>query len=442
MTLSIINRILAANKGVGLRNRLVRGAIGVGSLKLISLPLSLSLSVLLARALGPEGFGRYSFIISVIAIISLPLDKGMQQFITREVATYYYDEKWNLFKGLIFWSHQRVLLGSLLLTIIFGSLAIYHARWMVDDRWTLMIVSLFLLPFLGLNALRSACLRGLSFVVYAQLPELIIKPGFQLIFVIFLLEIGLLNPATAIFGQAMSVCCAFIIGAFLLRRRKPPQLLTATPEYKNKNWTRAWIPFTLLMAASMFNNQVSILFLGWFGTDVQVAALRVADQGAHLVMLSLAIVNLVIAPHITNAYKLDNKQRIQQLSRKSARVAFWVALPIAIPLIFFGEPIVELIFGVEYIELSVAPLAILTAAQLINVSFGSVGLFLSMSGFERDTLVGQIVALIFNALFAIILIPRMGAEGAAYAAALGLIIWNCILAIKVYQRLKVRPGII
>jgi O-antigen/teichoic acid export membrane protein len=68
-------------------------------------------------------------------------------------------------------------------------------------------------------------------------------------------------------------------------------------------------------------------------------------------------------------------------------------------------------------------------------------MFLVMSGFERDTLFGQLVALACNALAAIILIPRFGAEGAAYAAALGLLTWNFILAVKFVQRLKLRPSI-
>jgi O-antigen/teichoic acid export membrane protein len=83
---------------------------------------------------------------------------------------------------------------------------------------------------------------------------------------------------------------------------------------------------------------------------------------------------------------------------------------------------------------------ILAAAQLINVSFGSVGLFLIMSGFERDTLKGQIIALIANALAAVILIPVMGVIGASLAIATGLVVWNVVLAIKFSQRLHFRPS--
>lgn len=437
---AFIHRILSTGSGSGLRAQLVRGAMGVGGLKLISLPLNLAVSVLLARALRPEGFGQYAFIMSVVTVLSLPLDQGMRQLITREVASYHHKENWALFRGLVRWAHKWVLLGSLMISAILGLLAFYHATWEVNDRWTLLLLGLILLPFLALNALRGANLLGLGYVIYAQIPELLVRPGFHLATAAFLLGLGLLNPSTAILSQVIGVGCAFLLGAYLLRRRRPPQLKTAAPAYRNTEWARAWVPFTLLVAASLLNNQIGILLLGWLGTDTQVAAMRVADRGAQLVALSLGIVNLVIAPHITRAYQEANQQRLQQLSRQSARAALAVALPFAVPLILFGTPIVGFIFGVEYVEIAVVPLAILATAQLINVIVGSVGMFLMMSGFERDTLIGQVMALVINVIAAIVLIPRYGAEGAACAAAIGLLTWNTVLAIKFIQRLGLRPS--
>jgi hypothetical protein len=54
---SLIQKVFSGSKGQGLRAQLLRGAFGVGALKILSLPLTLVASVLLARGLGPEGFG-------------------------------------------------------------------------------------------------------------------------------------------------------------------------------------------------------------------------------------------------------------------------------------------------------------------------------------------------------------------------------------------------
>jgi O-antigen/teichoic acid export membrane protein len=67
-------------------------------------------------------------------------------------------------------------------------------------------------------------------------------------------------------------------------------------------------------------------------------------------------------------------------------------------------------------------------------------MYLAMSGFERDVLLGHATALSINAGAAFFLIPQFGADGAAYAAATGLVVWNVILGVKFMRRLNIRPG--
>ena len=440
MMTSIAERLFNSGRGSGLRAQIIRGATGVGSLKLLSLSLMLGTSILLARALGPEGFGQYAFITSLLMVVALPLDQGMRNLITREVASYDHQNQWPLFRGLLHRAHQWVLLGAALIIFVLGGIAVFRAEWRLDDRWTLLLLGLVMLPFLGLNALRGATLAGLGNVVKAQVPELLVRPGMHLAIAALLLAGGQLNPASAIISQTAAAAIAFAVGILLLRKHWPTQAQGVTRAYRDRAWASAWAPFTLLAAAGMLNSQIGILLLGWLGTDAQVAALRIADRGAQIVAMSLMVVNLVIAPHITRAYRDGDQRRLQRLCTQSARAALAVALPIALPLILFSEPIIDYVFGTEYVTLSSTPLIILAAAQVVNVAFGSVGMFLTMSGHEKDTLTGQTAALFLNVLAALILIPALGAEGAAYAAAIGLVTWNIILSVRLIQRLGLRPS--
>jgi O-antigen/teichoic acid export membrane protein len=324
-----------------------------------------------------------------------------------------------------------------------GAIAMVAARsasWAVDDRWTLLLLATLLLPLLGLNALRSAIIRGLRNVFYAQLPEMSAHPGLHLVIIVGLLALGLLNPATALVSQILATGLAFALGAWLLWRLKPAELGHAKPEYSHREWGGALLPFTLLAAVATLNGQIGILALGWLGTDEDIAALRVAMSGAMLVMLSLSIVNMVIGPHITRAHRDNDMPQLQRLSRQSARAALAVGLPFALLLIFLGGPIVELLYGPDYRNTATLPLAILALGQLMNVAFGSVGLFLSMCGYEQDTLAGQIIALLVNAIAAVFLIPPFGAVGAALSVAIGLANWNIVLAVRFVQRLGFRPS--
>lgn len=439
MNATVIQRLLAAGRGDGLRAQLIREAMGVGGLKLFSLPLTLVISILLARVLEPSGYGQYVFVMAVIAMLALPIGPGIGQLVTREVARFHHAEDWSLFRGLLRRAHQWVSLGSVVIMSGIALIAVQNATWAVDDRWTLLLIASLTLPLLGLNALRSSTLRGLRRVFEAQLPELLIRPVSHLVFASMLLLIGVLNPATALVSQIVATTLAFLLGEWLLSRYRPPQVKTADPDYRLSEWGRALLPFTLLAAVSTLNAQIGILALGWLGTVEDVAALHVAQSGAMLVMLSLTIVNLVIGPYITRAHRDADRARLQQLSRQSARAAFLVSLPIAVPLIIFGGPIIQFAYGEVYAETATWPLAILVLGQLVNVAFGSVGMFLTMSGYERDTLTGHIIALMVNGAAAVVLIPLLGAIGAAIAVSIGLLTWNVVLAIKFVQRLHLRP---
>lgn len=428
--------------GSGLRAQLVRGAMGAGGLKLLSLPLTLLVSVLFARTLGPEGFGQYAFIITLTSVLSIPVGGSMVQLMTRETASLHHEENWGLLRGLLRWGHRWVLLGSVLIGGALAAIATSQATWQINDRWTMLIIAVFALPFIGLNALRAGMLAGLRRVVVAQLPELMVRPGVQLVVAGIILLYGVFNPATAILSYVVATLLAFLVGAALLNRAKPLEIKTGVACENSRDWLSAWLPFSLLVATSTLNAQIGILLLGWLGSNAEVAALQVADRGALLVVLSLSIVNMVIGPYITRAYREGDFTQLQLLSRQSARLALMIATPIAFCLIVFAAPIINIAFGVEYVNIATTPLIILSVAQLVNVAFGSVGKLLTMSGYERDSLYGQFVSLLVNVITAVLLIPELGAVGAAYAAAIGLITWNILLAIKVKSRLGLRPPLL
>lgn len=116
-----------------------------------------------------------------------------------------------------------------------------------------------------------------------------------------------------------------------------------------------------------------------------------------------------------------------------------IALPIGLVLVYFGKPLIRLAFGEEFTIVSFVPLVLLVGGQLVNVFFGSVGQLLSMSGHEKDTLTGQIVALVVNVIACATLIPFYGVVGAALGVSISIIFWNIILGVLVFKKLKIWP---
>jgi len=435
-------QIADLRRGQGLRAQLVRGVLGVGGIKLLSLPLTFGASILLARGLGPLGYGQYVFVLTLLTTLALPVGPGLGQLVTREVAKYKHGAEWSMFRGLLNRANCWVLSGSLVYIVVIITLAGSYAHWETHDRWSLLALAAFLVPFLGFNSIRGNTLRGLKHVILAQLPDLVLKPAVHLIIASILLLAGMLNPLTVMGGQLAATGAAFLVGSVLLARRIPKQVKTTAPEYQDSLWLRAILPFTLLAAVGSLNSQIGILLLGWLGSPEEVAVMQICMSSSSLVVFCLALINMVISPHIISSYKDGNKERLRKISRYSSRIALMAALPLGIPLILFGAPIIKFVYGNEYADSAALPLAILTAGQVFNVACGSVGQFLTMSGFEKDTLFAQISALLANVIMAIVLIPKYGSLGAASAVAAGLVIWNILLVVLFKKRLGFMPTVL
>jgi len=429
-------------RSMKLRQQLIKSFMGVGSMHLLSIPVTLLTSIILARTLGPDAFGQYVFVLSLLALLALPAVGGLPQLLTREVASFSHTGQWSLYRGVVRTAHVWVLLVAAVVVVGY-LLAGPVGGWIPQQgKWALLGIVILLVPLQGLNAVRNGTIKGLGFPAMAEMPTQAIQPLLLLATVTVLATLGTLTATQALWAQVGVATLTFAIASVLFFRVRPAAAHDHVPEYHNRTWLLALLPFTLIALVGTFNAQIGIVLLGTLGTDVAVGALRVAERGAQFVFLPLALVNMVISPHIVRAWRDGNTEHLQKLSRQSARGAFLLALPIGLVLLIFGQPILRIAFGEVYMESSYLPMVILVAGQLFNVALGSVGILLVMSGHERITLMGQLAGLVATAVAALVLIPLYHAIGAAVAISLGLVVWNIFLGVAVARTLKIRPGVL
>lgn len=430
--------VTGGNVAQSFKNILARSAKGVGGLKVVSLGLGFLTSILVARALGPDGYGQYALVTTIISLLALPLYAGMPSLLVREVARLSMDRDWALLIGLRRRASQLIWTGTGL--IVLGVFLVWsHKTYPRDSSmiW-LLLMSTPLAPLMAFNKTRSAVLRGFKKVVMSQLPETIVQPMVHVLLLAGLVWFSMLTVETALFSLMIGIFVAFLVGHYFLRRELVGRVIKAPPKYQTREWLVSLTPFTAIAAIFILNNQVSTVLLGWLSEPREVGYFRVADRVAQLVVFSLSIVNLISAPHMAEAAKSGNYLQLEEIARHSVRLSLLISLPLALILIVFGRSIIGLSFGDEFRDPVWLPLVILCIAQLCNVFFGSVGTLLNMSGHERDTLVGVVLGLAVNTVMASFLIPAHGVNGAAMGAATGILVWNIYLAYCVKKRLRIR----
>lgn len=404
-------------------------------LKILNVLFNLSISLFLARSLGPDEYGVYVFVLSVITLLGIPIHFGVPNLLIREVARYHLQHEWGKLKGIIKFSNIFCVITTSIV-LIFSIVYINLFYENTNNSSFVFYSGLIVLPLIGMNRLREAVLQGLRYVVIAQIPEKIIQPLFFLITIFIFRYYIELSALISMILYAFAALFSFLIGVLLLLKKIPKESYKYQSVYCKNQWFKSIIPLALISGLNVICCQTDIFMLGIFLSSDQVALYRVAFSGAALVIFTLTAGNAVISPYFSRFHNSNDIDKLQSLALKSARVNFIIALPIVFVLIVFGETLLSLLYGHIYIK-SYTTMCILSISQLVNVSTGSVSVILTMTGHEKVTLYASIISTLINVLLNYFFIQIYGIEGAACATGISIIFSNICLAYILWKKTSV-----
>lgn len=400
------------------------------------------IGIILARYLGPEMFGEYAYMLAWVSLASSFLIAGFSRLLVRDIAAYKHNQQYGLIQGI-------VSVAAIVVTLVFALLAVavllanlsgQMQKWDVE----IILAGLLSLLFLSWTVLCQSATRGLGHVLVGQLSNKIIKPAVQLLLLTFLV-LGLysesLTAKTALYAFTIAAFFGLLFAVFILqkKRRKHDSL---RKEYDFRRWYSSFWRMSLLGWMGALNLQLSVILLGLLGGETDVARYKVAAQIALLMPFGLKVMNSIQMPILSNAYSSGDKVELQRLAGRSCTISFFTAFPILLIAIFFGEELILKVFGSGYQNAGMI-LLLLSLGQLVNVSAGSSGLLMLVSRNEQTVMITQAAVLLMNSVLCIILIPRMGAMGAAIAATASLSLRNIYLVFSIYRSMGIvsLPGL-
>lgn len=423
-------RLSGLARGEGLGATLVRATVGSAGLRLGATLLSFLVGVILARELGPSGYGVYALVISTTALLTVPTEFGLPSLVTREVAAAQAREDWGRIRGILRWANTVVavtsaaLLGAVLTFLLVRSAGDGDGASYAGT----LVWGVLLIPLVALGNLRGATLRGLRQVVRGQLPELLLRPG---VFVLLLAGATLvlgrsLDPAGAMVLNVAATATAFLIGAVMLLRAIPEQCRGVASVTTPRAWAASAFPLALTEGARYMQTHLLVLVVGWLATESDVGRFRVAAQTAILVALPVSLLNVVVAPFLSRLHSQGDRARLQQVVGYAAAAMFGGALLIFAGFAVLGGPILRASFGAGF-GAAYGALVILCFGQLMSASLGPNATLLNMTGNERAVTRAFVLSLVLSASLSLALIPGLGIEGAAVASTAGLLGWNVAL---------------
>ena len=395
--------------------------ISVGLAKAISLPLGFVTSVLLARFMGPEVFGSYVFAFTVLSLLALPAGSSLGQFVMREVARAADGNDDALLKGFIFRCWQWIGVTSILILLCIVLVTSVSGRHLI-------LAGCLIIPLMAAVTLVSETLRGRGLLSFSQWPDLVLRPFLFLGLVAIIRSVGLISPEAALWAYSLALFATLLAMQWILVKRVTSGLKAGPRAYDDAAWAKAIPWFFFISVTSALLSQLPIVITGMLGLPpAQISALQLALSFSLLVGIPMVVVNLVMGPELAQLLIKKNKSDALRLSSRMTQIGLLLSLPLCIVIGFYPDQIVSAVYGVDFVYASSA-IVLLALSSLLNTAFGPISYLLTLSGYERQALTGQVIGLLLMVLVVLLMATKYGAVGSVFGVFIGTFVRNIVLS--------------
>ncbi|MGH8183987.1 MAG: lipopolysaccharide biosynthesis protein [Rhodanobacteraceae bacterium] len=417
-----------------------RGASGAFMVSIAGTGLGLLANLVMARLIGRAEYGIYALMFSWVSVLMMVAQAGQDISIIRFLPGYIQDKAWGKVRGLRIGVGLFVLATSLCVAIV-GCVVVHGVGTAHSADWRdTFYIGFAMLPILTQLQQSSAMHRAFKRPVITGLYSTMLRP----IVLLILLGIAALTLARRDAPMvAVCVACAALVSLLAsgthLTRAWPVEGRGARPRYEARRWISVGGQLSLLSIIIVGGARLDVMLLGAIMGTVDVGPYYAALKMAGFALFASQAVNVVLAPMIAERYDAGDMRGLQSVAVQGARIALTGALAVALFCAVAGKWVLGL-FGHGF-DMAYVPLLILLLGYCISTCFGEVGFMLSMTKYQKQASLFVLVGIIANCIAAVLLVPRLGATGAAIGAALSLVIWRGLAWRFVTTRLGVEPSV-
>jgi O-antigen/teichoic acid export membrane protein len=421
-------------------SRVARGGVAAFFVYGAGTGLTYCSQLVIARIVGVDTYGVYAYVFAWMVVLAYFSTLGFDVGLLRFVPAYEADRAWPLLQGVIQYAQRRAAFVGL--SVIFIGICVVNAWTSSPELRSTFLAGFALVPILALVRIRCSAVRAFGGVVSALVPDRVVRDG-TLIGLLAIASLGLgwnLNAPFVMVATLMSAALGLVCAGLAMRRRRPRANDDILPAYDAAAWRRAAIPLVILGATEALMNRTGVILLGWIADTKNAGIYSLAFNIALVVTLPRIAVNTLFAPVISDLYARSDKETMQVLITRAASWTFSAGICIAAALFVLAEPLLAW-FGAGY-EAGVPALRILLISQVMAASAGSQLYVMTMTGHERSAAVLLVCCSIVNAGASAVLIGMFGLTGAAIGTAVSLVVWNVAMALFLWRRLNLLPGVL
>jgi len=362
-----------------------------------------ALIVYAARTLGVEGYGVFAYALGLAGFFAIFSDIGISGLLIRDFSV-----EGKITPKLL----STFLYIKLFLIGVSVSLVLYVAPLFTNIPEALPLISVIaiLMAFDGLKDFIIAVIRSKEKMEQEASVDILTN--------LATLAFGVLALLT--FKSSLSLAVAYTIGSgfgltlsiFFLRKN-----LVRIWSYFDKKLAKrilmdAW-PFALMGLLGTIMASTDILMLGWLRDAKDVGLYSAAIKPVQTIYTISGILAVVTFPKIS-AFAKNNVKQVRGLLEKTVGILLLVGLPIIAGGITLSKEIITTIYGVGYLDSTLA-FQILLATILAVFPMAIISNLILAYNKQRNFITPLALAAAGNVILNIALIPIYGIVGAAIA---------------------------
>lgn len=366
--------------------------------------LALLLVIYLARELGSEIFGFYSFIVAFVTLFSLFADFGLDTLFVRDVAK---DKKlMNHYFSNIFGMKILLSIFSYFLVICIASFIGYPDQ--VINLLMILSVTLILDTFANQYISVFRALEDMKYISYAQIAQNIFK---------IFSSIGIILAGYGLTGlMSVFVAASLLKLVILIRFTNKKKILKLRIKFDFHEWEeliKNSYPFALLsifviiyfrIDTIMLERMTNLNVVGWYNAAYSILVLLI-----HLPQIFTG----VIFPTMSSL-EISSKPKLREVYTQSFRFLVVFGVLFSMGGILLAKPIIRLLYGAAYTP-AVFPLQILLFTLLPLFISSLTSNVINIYRPKTNLLIAAIIMLPMNIILNLILIPIYSLSGAAIA---------------------------
>jgi len=389
--------------------------------------------ILLARWMGRDSFGIYSYAWAWVAVLASVAGLGLGGASVRFLASYRVQNDAARIRGLIQFGTIVTLASAsaiAMVGLLSSEFAVKHSPYLGSLQ-----IAFLAIPALALLLLDAAYARGFTWMAVSAVAEQIGRPLVLILLGwLWVSAHGGTSAASWVALCAVSYFAAALAQHRIVRSRISGEIGAGPSEYETTAWLRVSFAMLLVNAAQIIRMNTDLILVGTMLGPAEVGVYTAAVRAATLVSFVLTVASLVAQPRMVAMHAQGRRDELRKFVGSTTRSIFVVSLLLGGGLAVFGERVLGF-FGSEFVG-GYQALLVLIAGHVLAAASGPLTSLLAMTGHHGRAAAVHGVSTLTNALLIVVLVPRLGIVGAALATSLNLALTQVALIVAARQRLR------